>query len=198
MARFVRPAHVSRLVAREVQSAEERAAAMIRDAEASARARVDEADAEADQIRRAAHELGLAEARAEQAALRIAALARYEAALEDARGEVTELAAAIGARLVGAELAIAPDRIALIAEEALSRATRAKRATLRVHPSDVEALERALFALRERTSAVLAVREDEALTRGGCIVESDVATLDARLEVRLEALTSALARLKAR
>jgi flagellar biosynthesis/type III secretory pathway protein FliH len=76
----------------------------------------------------------------------------------------------------------------------LDRLRRAHRLEIRVHPDDRAALERQLAALRgaTRPSAVLQVEGDATLSRGSCVVISDVGSLDARVETQLAALARAL------
>lgn len=66
--------------------------------------------------------------------------------------------------------------------------------TLRVHPQDAARLQQDEHALRaglDRTSR-LQVRADESVTPGGCIVETEVGTVDAQLPKQLSALCRGL------
>jgi flagellar assembly protein FliH len=86
-------------------------------------------------------------------------------------------------RIVRTELMTQPELIATVAHEALDTLLlSARHITLRVHPDD-----HALVALG--AAEVLAARgarllTDAAITRGGCLVESDIGVIDASIETR--------------
>ena len=86
-------------------------------------------------------------------------------------------------QIVRSELATRADLVAQVAQEAIDTLLlSAKHITLRVHPDD-----HAFVA--KGTADVLAARgarllADPALTRGGCLVESDIGVIDATLETR--------------
>ena len=86
-------------------------------------------------------------------------------------------------QIVRTELATEPPRIAMVAHEALDTLLlSARHITLRVHPDD-----HALVA--QGAAEVLAARgarllSDPSLTRGGCLVESDIGVIDASIETR--------------
>ena len=63
-----------------------------------------------------------------------------------------------------------------------------------MHPDDLKALERGRPRLLERAlrAQALQFRADPSVGRGGCIVESELGTVDARLPVQLEAIERAL------
>ena len=70
--------------------------------------------------------------------------------------------------------------------EAVDRAAGARRILLRVHPRDADLLA-GLPWLRS-----LELLEDETLSRGGCMVESEQGIVDGRIETRLDSLERAL------
>ena len=107
-----------------------------------------------------------------------------DAALAAAEKELGTLALAAAKRILGEELSIAPDRIGAVVEGVLTRARRARSIKVRVHPDDVAAL--------RKLHASLSIEPDPSLTRGGCVVETDLGELDARLEVQIAALARAL------
>ena len=86
-------------------------------------------------------------------------------------------------QIVRTELATEPARIAKVAHEALDTLLlSARHITLRVHPDD-----HALVA--QGAAEVLAARgarllSDESMSRGGCLVESDIGIIDASIETR--------------
>jgi flagellar biosynthesis/type III secretory pathway protein FliH len=164
------------------------------DALAQARAIVERAHGEAAAVRAAALDAGRAQAQAELAAQLLEltqAHARVLAALEP---QAIELALLAAKRVIGTELAARPELIGDMIAPLLERLRRAHRLELRVHPDDRAALERQLDALRRAAhpAATLQIESDAALSRGSCVVVSDVGSLDARVETQLSALARAL------
>ena len=94
-------------------------------------------------------------------------------------------------QIVRGELTTEPARVALVAHEALDTLLlSARHITLRVHPDD-----HALVA--QGAAEVLAARgarllPDASITRGGCLVESDIGVIDASIETRWRRATASL------
>jgi flagellar assembly protein FliH len=148
---------------------------------------VEEAHREAARIReeqeRMLREKARWEARAELAAEHLALEQARRATVEASESALTSLALALAERLLADRLEADPTRVRAIVREALDRVRRASRVRVRVHPAD-------RAALGDLDAEVL---EDPSIERGGCVVESELGEVDARLEVRLEALARALA-----
>lgn len=109
-----------------------------------------------------------------------AALAQLEAQMADA---LARSAVALAQQLLREELRQHPEHIARVAHEAIEALMlSARHVRLRVHPDDLPLVEAgAADALRERGASLLA---DADIERGGCVVESDIATVDARIAQR--------------
>ena len=101
-------------------------------------------------------------------------------------------------KLVASELQARPELIRATVEPLLARLRRAQRVTVRIHPEDRAELERMLEALRARGSQAqhaippVDLEVDAAMARGGCLLESNLGSLDARVETQLQALARAL------
>ena len=180
----------------------EQAAAILAAANARAGALVREGEA----LRAEARRQGYAEGREAAASeltetLATAALAgaRVRVQVEPAALRLAgRLAAKMAEKIVGRAVETSPETMTEIAAQALvaSRA-HAGLIKLRVHPADRAALERedaqrALLA-RFDGGVELEILDDAAVSRGGCIVETATARLDARLESQLAALERAVA-----
>lgn len=85
--------------------------------------------------------------------------------------------------LLREELRLHPEHIATVAREAVELLMlSARHVRVRVHPEDLPLVEAgAAEVLRARGASLLA---DPAIERGGCFVESDIATVDARIAQR--------------
>jgi len=94
-------------------------------------------------------------------------------------------------QIVRSEMAVRPELVAEVAREAVDTLLlNAQHITLRVHPDD-----QALVA--QGAAEVLAARgarlvADAAMTRGGCVVESDIGVIDASIEARWRRAAAAL------
>jgi flagellar biosynthesis/type III secretory pathway protein FliH len=146
---------------------------------------------------KAAREAARTAAEGEQAKLAAAWLAMRAA--ENKRDErdlerAVTLATVLAERLVGQALALDPALVVSLAREALTEARGARRVRLEAHPDDVESLRAELAAVGLGTPGGVAVEviANDALARGGLTVHTDLGTLDARLQPRLERLAAAL------
>ncbi|MBI2083116.1 MAG: hypothetical protein HYT76_06060 [Deltaproteobacteria bacterium] len=77
-----------------------------------------------------------------------------------------------------------------IVRDALDKAV-GDRVVVRVHPADKKQLEKNLASLAD-SSRVLKIQEDSSIVSGGCLVETELGTVDARLETQWAAIRKAL------
>lgn len=104
---------------------------------------------------------------------------------------VAQTATLLARQVVREEISLDPQRIARVAQEALSvLLSSARQVTLRVHPDD-EPL------VRAGAGDVLAVHSarlvgDAAIARGGCRIESDIGAVDATVQTRWRRALGAL------
>jgi flagellar biosynthesis/type III secretory pathway protein FliH len=97
-------------------------------------------------------------------------------------------------KIIGQELKMNPEAIVGVVRNALIDARQQREIIVRVNPADVEALNKnknKLLEILARANAV-EVREDASITRGGCMVMTELGAIDAQLERQLEALATAL------
>lgn len=125
---------------------------------------------------------------------RMTAMSRLESHfLEDAEPKVLRLVYDIAERVIQKELTISKETIVAMVREAL-RETTGTQLIVRVHPSDYADLktrERDLLQALDGVST-LSVREDERVAVGGCVIESEIGTIDAQLATQLLAMRRAL------
>ena len=162
-----------RVVPAEVASARTRAAAIVAGAEAAREA-----------ARREGFEAGRQEGLAQVTEL----LARARAATSEqtaaAENDLRTLAVRIAEKILARELALAPGAVVDIVRAALAAAANRTPLVVRVHPDDVEIVRAA--------RPELTVHAEPAVARGGCLVDTEVGTIDARLDVQLAAIERAL------
>jgi flagellar assembly protein FliH len=140
---------------------------------------------------------GVAQQKQEQAGFGAANAARMDAVIasmqsqfdamdRDVTHALTNLAFSIARQVIRQELSTSPDAIVNVVREALSTlGSRAGQPTIHLNPSDI-----ALMADANRANPdtnILrgcTIEADRSITRGGCKVVSDLATIDATLETR--------------
>jgi len=168
------------------------------------------ADAQAAQVRaRAEEDATVLRAEAERAgfvagkqaglaqvsALLLAARAQAERDLASAKDAAIVLARRMAERIVGRAVELSPELMGEIVAEALA-ASRARKGTvvLRAHPDDLATVERERprWLARVATGVDVRVVADPAVGRQGCVVETAIGRLDARLNTQLDALERAL------
>ena len=181
-----------RLVPAAVLSARDQAARLLAEAETT-RAAV-RAEAE-----RRGFEDGFASGRQAALAEVSETVAAAQAYAESLRARATDqavlLARRMAEKIVGRAVALEPAVMADIAAQALaaSRAS-AGAVVVRVHPDDLAAIEaeRPRWAARLDAAIGLRVVTDLSVGRAGCVVETPVGRLDARLSSQLDAFERAL------
>jgi len=184
-----------RVMPAAVMDARDDAAALRAAARADAEAIRAGAAAERDAAVAAGRDQGRAEGAAEIAAL--LAAARLEAQRLREAGTPTAIALAVkmAEQIVGRAVTLAPALMAEIAGAALEACRpRGDWVRVRVHPDDAAAVEarKQALAARAPTAAALDVVADDAVGRFGCVIETAVGRVDARLETQLAALERAL------
>ena len=166
---------------------------------------VGEARAEAERVVAAARDEGERIARKAEAEGRERGLAAVTELLVGARAvaararagaeaELRALAVRIAEKLLGRELALDAGAVVDVAATAMRHAGEPRELVVRCATEDLEALERGKPRLVERCRAAQAVRfvADDRVARGGCIVETELGVVDARLSTQLDAIERAL------
>lgn len=142
--------------------------------------------------RKAGYAAGVEAGRAELASALLEHSAAHERALAALIPETREIALLAARHLLGHELTLQPERITETVEQLLTRVRRARRVRVRAHPEDCVAL---AASMGQRA---IELQPDETLTRGGCIVQTEIGTLDASVETRIASLRKALEKARGR
>ena len=195
-----------RVVAKPVLDARAEADALLAAARADAEALLADARDQAGDLgsrtaaalgeaRRTGREQGRAEGLAELAAAVTAAREEAAGRLAGAAPDAITLAVKMAEKIVGRAVALAPEVIADIAGAALEACRpRGGVVRLRLHPDDLPAAEARREALAARAPSATAIElvADDGVGRFGCVIETPVGRVDARLETQLGALERAL------
>ncbi len=155
--------------------------------------------AERERARAEGFALGRDEGRADAAAALVGLLAAARAEAETALARVEPAVSAIAARMaekiVGRAIVLDPTIMAAIAAEAVAACrTRGGVAQLRVHPDDLASVVASRASLADALGGedALEIVADESVGRYGCVVDTAVGRVDARLATQLEALCRVL------
>jgi flagellar assembly protein FliH len=108
----------------------------------------------------------------------------HRQACRDVEADLVQLALAVARKIVDREVSLGPEAVTRIIRQALSRVEHAGRIVIKLNPTDLELLAdikpRLLSGLPEGGRA--AFEADEGIARGGCLIETDVGEVDARIE----------------
>ena len=179
--KVVRNAHrFARVVSRRVIAAQEQAKQILSDARDEAQALLEQSKRESALIRKQAEATGRATAKEEAAAMLAQAAKVREQQISNATEEIIDIAIACADRIIGEDLNRDPERVRAICTAAQKRVLRAKRVQVRVHPEDA-----VLLHVEASWGEII---PDNSITRGGCVVTSELGTIDARIETQLDAL----------
>ena len=111
----------------------------------------------------------------------------------NAEPDVIKLVMDIAEKVIGKLVAQHKEATHAVVHQALERSLGDK-IVVRLHPADWKRLQSADIAFKDildRTKH-LHFREDETIQKGGCVVETEIGTIDAQLETQLKAIKKAL------
>ncbi len=192
-----RPVQVAPILKHRVLSAYEEAAEIIGNARREANRLRREAASlqerarlEKESERKRGYEEGRQKALGELTHRMVEVEAEREKFFADAEPQVIRMVMEIAEKVIGRE--VAQGAIVDVVKNAISQSV-GRRVSVRVHPSDAVVLKEkqsALVASLENRS--LTIKEDESVAPGGCLVETEMGVVDARLETQLNAIRKAL------
>ena len=182
-----------RILKRQVLNAEEQAGKILRQANEKANDLIETAESAAETIRRDAYESGREEAVRELLEDVLAAREERAQALFKIEQDVLKLAVKIAGKIIGREIERDDTTRGEIVLTALRQARQQEMLTVRVNAQDLPLVEK----MHERTNAsgrarYLDFMADQSVGAGGCLIESESGTIDARLETQLRVLENAL------
>lgn len=123
---------------------------------------------------------------------RLAEAARdHEKMLQEAEPEIVRMVMEIAEKVIGRE--VERGAVADIVKKAILQSV-GQKIVVRIHPLDLQAVverQAEIVAAVDGTHSIV-VKEDESVPAGGCIIETELATVDARLETQLAAIRKVL------
>ncbi|MDO8527185.1 MAG: type III secretion system stator protein SctL [Deltaproteobacteria bacterium] len=148
---------------------------------------------ETEKAKAKGYEEGRAEGMGELTAEVLKARKLKEEFFATAEPDIIKLVLSIAEKVLGKLVEEHKETVLAIVRQALEK-TLGDRITIRINPEDLKRLraEDLQFKdLLDRTRQ-LHFKEDEAIQKGGCIVETEIGTIDAQLETQLKAIRKAL------
>lgn len=181
------------VVKRAVVDARAEARRILADAEHDAEELRERAEREAKELRETAYQEGLESALAELSQILLEAHERRDAALSGAERDVLRLAVKLAEKIIGREIERDDATLADIVSTALRHARQQEALTVRVNPADLPRV----LAHRDRLDPSGRARfidlvADPRVGHGGCVIEGESGTVDARLDTQLRVLERAL------
>jgi type III secretion protein L len=119
---------------------------------------------------------------------------KYGKILEGAETELLRLSLKIAERIVGKALELDRGILLDIIHKAIQSLKYQKEIRIRIHPEDVAYLKdqkMQLYAMLGESKEIEVV-EDPLVGRGGCIIDTEIGTIDARLETQLKVMERTL------
>jgi len=183
-----------KVIKKDVHDAREEKKRILGVAEEEAARIVREAKEEAEKIRGEARDAGYEEGLGKLADLLVEFQKKRDKMMEDSRSDLLRLSVRIAEKIVGRELAENEDALGDVVIKAIRGIRHEKRIQIRVHPDDLDRIRSQKERIENEvgTGKEIEFREDRSISAGGCIVETDLGIIDARLDTQLRVLEKAL------
>ncbi len=192
------PIHLPPVVGREVLDSLEQAKKIIgaaRSEAATIRRQSHEtlakAEKEREEERRMGRDEGYEEGLGELSEKILEAGVAKEKVMKEAEPEIVRMVMEIAEKVIGREME--RGGIVPLVKKAIGQAV-GRKIQIRVHPHDYETLkghEADLVSALDQTQSIT-LKEDEEIPAGGCVLESELGTVDAKLETQLKAIRKVL------
>lgn len=182
-----------KVIKNQIINARAEAERIITEAEAFAAETHRKVLAESEHLRDRAYQAGLEKALEEFEENLLAAHEIRDRALREIEQDLLRLAVRLAEKIIGSEINKDDQIIVNIVAAALQNARQQEKLTVRVNPANLTQIESEIknFASGGRTR-FLDFIADPRVSVGGCMIESEVGTIDARLETQLRVLERAL------
>jgi len=178
----------------EVYSASAKARELLQKAQKEAEEIVRKAKEQSDELRQSGYDTGYQEGLAQTTELMVKARMEHEQFLKNANRDVMDLAFKIAEKIIGKQLESEPATIISIVKQAMQSVRASKQVTIRIHPDDAKILRANDEELQEALGRqrVIDIMEDKKVHPGGCIIESEIGTVEAQLQTQLDRLKKIL------
>lgn len=124
----------------------------------------------------------------QQAVLKLTAI--REETFHRLETEVVELALAIARKVICKEVSIDRETVVCVAREALAKVDDPGKIRIKMNPADLQFINETKYQLSDLIDGVNSVtlEAEENIQSGGCVIETDLGEIDARMEKQLQAV----------
>ena len=104
--------------------------------------------------------------------------------------EVVELALAIARKVVCREIEVDKEVVVCVAREALAKVEGPGRIIIKLNPSDLRYFNETNYQISEMIGNIdnVTLESDDSIQSGGCVIDTDLGEIDARIEHQLQAV----------
>jgi type III secretion system HrpE/YscL family protein len=182
------------IIQRELVDANREAKRIVQEAYAEAQRILEDARTQAEETHQRGYDDGYQEGLGAYTEQTTRALLQLRKKEESTEHEFIKLVRVCVEKILGQEIKLNPDAVTGMVRAALQDARQQREIIVRVHPEDAEHLKkdkRRLLEVLARANTI-EIREDANVTRGGCVVLTELGMIDASLERQLDALQAAI------
>jgi type III secretion protein L len=190
------PAASPKVLKREVYEATREARDVVSLAQEEAKRIVEEAERQRDSILEQARKEGYTQGLAEWNQILVKTLHTAEELKKSWEETLLQLSVRVAEKIIGEHLKMHPDTIVGIVRQALEGSRFGKHLSIRVSESDAPEVRRQVKRLKDSVAfaSEIEIVASPNLASGGCVIESELGIVDARLETQLKCLEDALTR----
>jgi type III secretion protein L len=184
----------SSLIQAEVYEASQVAKDIVEKAQHQAEELISKAAEERERVLKEAQDTGYQEGLAKATEYIVKAKEFYQRTAENGKNELKALAVKIAEKIVGRTLEGDPEIINDVVSQAIRTLRQQKNVTVRCNEDDLRILKKneKEFVEQMGQGGVINFVEDAKIARGGCMIESEVGIVDARLETQLKTIQKIL------
>lgn len=186
------PGAKQKIIKNQIVSAQREAARILEEAEEFAAEIRREAYEESENLKTQAYREGTENALIEFERNLVESREIREKVWRETEKDLLRLAVRLAERIIGREIEKSDKTIVEIVSTALQNARQQEKLTVRVNPKDLPTLEKQTKNLGSGRIQFIDFVADPRVASSGCMIESEVGTIDARLETQLRVLERAL------
>ena len=185
-----------KVLKREVYEASRDARDVVSLAQERAKQIIDQAEQERDAIREQARQEGNTQGLAEWNRILVKTAQRSEELAKDWEESMLRLSVRVAEKIVGEQLRVHPETIVGIVREVLKNVRSGKHLSIQVNQAEAQQVSARVDRLRDAlgSSSEIEIVASNSVPPGGCVIESELGIIDARLETQLKCLEDVLVR----
>ncbi len=185
-----------KVLKREVYEATRDARDVVTVAQERAKQIIEEAERQRDAIREQARQEGIEQGLTEWNRILAQARQRSEELVKGWEDTMLRLSIRVAEKIVGEQLRLHPDTIVGIVREVLKSIRPGKHLSIQVNQAEAPQVRARIERLKEAlgSSSEIEIVASASVPPGGCVIESELGIIDARLETQLKCLEDALVR----